>query len=850
MKKRYGSMAEIPLGQSIAFQGIVDVCVVHGAVSVYGYTAVPEDGWLRVYSPSSHPLVQITSIPHKERRRREGKWSLPLETVGDTAAMEDELLQLRKLWSEHRGIDHNENKCSISVSLVAFRAVDCGLAKIGQVAPPYRELFTAKPFEERVDPSPTNKKNLKRKLAFSRNSSTPKLIRTSKAEETTAMVEDDQSDAEASEEYAGLIGLHAEAEELLTSTIGLPGFHPVLFLTSEQQLLMTPRDWIETLDMAGSAPLQLDDAFNPVCPTYVIAGGSSQGKSTFSRFLLNRLLNRFGRLFYMETDLGQSEMAPPGSLSVTLLSNPLLGPPFTHTSQIEPLHAIYTGTTSPKGDPDRYIAAIRCLSGVVQEYTCALRSESVHHDASGGSAVDLDSQVIPVVVNTHGWLKGLGLDLHYSLCEVVQPTTYIQLYDPLARTADNETAKDEEWQDSGDPIADQLAPIIDFSSISTCNPQLVWVSAMTPERAVQMLRSRSSSSMFNNLVAEEARDDSQQEEGESVSSVAVDSQPVSDLVVAQPEATGKRSARRTTAQDMRVLALVSHFYCSGGSVCLQGNNDTSLRYLRNLAWNMRKPLAACRPLLVPLPALVFWLGDEEVPPSQLLRALNGSIVGVIATSVAHTRNGSPAWTNEAIGGLYADDESLSDNAVSRLSEPGSRMLLRSAVESFQSKQSIGNVSLDSLPQIVYGHPSMDTTTFVCHALVRSVDSVNGNVQLILPPLATSSVEQSSAAHADSQSSSAQKATNSILRRIVGLYKGPGPSELGIELPIWPMIDGGYSKRAMGSSSVCTKDKYGNSRYGSNLCIKEAPYLSVETDEGIGASTGRSRGGQMRRTLLQ
>ncbi|KAJ2576217.1 hypothetical protein EV177_010954, partial [Coemansia sp. RSA 1804] len=111
--------------------------------------------------------------------------------------MEDELFQLRKLWSEHRGTDHNENKSSISVSLVAFRVVDCGLAKIGQVAPPYRELFTAKPFEERVDATPTSKKNLKRKLAFSRNSSTPKLIRTSKAEETTAMVEDDQSDAEA-----------------------------------------------------------------------------------------------------------------------------------------------------------------------------------------------------------------------------------------------------------------------------------------------------------------------------------------------------------------------------------------------------------------------------------------------------------------------------------------------------------------------------------------------------------------------------------------------------------------------------------------------------------------------------
>ncbi|KAJ2117506.1 Polynucleotide 5'-hydroxyl-kinase grc3, partial [Coemansia sp. RSA 922] len=45
------------------------------------------------------------------------------------------------------------------------------------------------------------------------------------------------------------------------------------------------------------------------------------------------------------------------------------------------------------------------------------------------SAADLNHQVIPLIVNMQGWLKGLGLDLHYSLCDSVKPTNYVQLYD-------------------------------------------------------------------------------------------------------------------------------------------------------------------------------------------------------------------------------------------------------------------------------------------------------------------------------------------------------------------------------------------------------------------------------------
>ncbi|KAJ2552155.1 Polynucleotide 5'-hydroxyl-kinase grc3 [Coemansia sp. RSA 1933] len=810
---RYGSVAKLPVGQSIAFQGIVDVCVISGAVSVYGYTATPECGWKRVYSPSSHPLVQITSVPCKvgsSSSRRSGRSSSSKE--GD---VDDGLRQIKQIWNACKGTGRKGGKQDGPVALIAFRAVNCGLEEIGVAAPPYRGLFEARPFEERVDPM-SSRRNAKRKSAFSRNSSAAKIAKLSKAEDSNAMSEDYDSDADRYEEHAESAKEHGKSEELLVSAIGLPGFYPILFLTNELQLLMTPQDWVEKLDMASNAPLQLDDEFEPICPTYVLAGGQSQGKSTFSRFLLNRLLNRYGRLFYMDTDLGQSELLPPGALSVTLLSQPLLGPPFAHASHVEPYHAIYTGTTSPKGDPDRYVAAIRRLSGVVSEYTRVARSESTSQNTG---AADLDRQVIPVVVNTHGWLKGLGLDLHYSLCEAVRPTTYIQLYD----SAEQEAQLQHGPAGSG---SDQMAPIIDFSSIPTCNPQLMWVSAMTAERAMMMLHLRSSGIAVDNQASDEEYASQQEERSE----YTVESQAATTQSAAQTEALGKKNPRHA-AQDMRALALVSHFYGSGGSTCLQSTGCPS-RIVKNPTWDMRRPLAARRPLLVPLSEMVVWLGVEDIPPSQLLRALNGSIVGVIATAIAHAPEGR-TWTTDTIRSLYDEDQSITDIAVSKLSEPGSRMLLRSAVRSHQSKHIDSKVSLHSMPQIVYGQPNMDNTTFLCHALVRSVDPINGNAQLVLPPLATDILEQT---------------RSNLLHRIVGLMKGPGPSELGIELPLWSMLDGGYSKRAIGSSSVRARGKYGNHHYSSNLGIKEAPYLSVEADEGIGASATRSRGGQMRRAL--
>ncbi|KAI8322826.1 hypothetical protein GQ54DRAFT_297110 [Martensiomyces pterosporus] len=832
---RHGVILELPEGQSIVFQGIVDVCVLSGAVTVYEHTVVPGRGWVRAYSPSSHPLVSILAV-RPDREVTQGASGSDLTASG-----------MQELWDSQTWPNDTEPKHGAvgTAAVIALRSVACGLEDIGIAAPPYRSLFTLKDFADRKA-STQPKKAAKRKLAKALSHSATKIKRTMSGSPARddAMAVDDTEDDKAAADTGGYDSDdsdderpppadYAQIEQKLRQAIGMPNFHPVSHMTLDLQLLQAPQDWRETLDRVADAGLQLDDSFEPISPTCVIAGGQGQGKSTFTRLLINRLLGRYGRLFYMETDLGQSEFSPPGALTLTMITDPLLGPPFTHASQIEPYHAIYMGVTTPKNDPDRYVVGIQRLSAVYRDYVSALKASSATKvaDPQSLSATsdpsELSSLVVPLVVNTHGWLKGLGLDMHYSLCETVRPTTYIQLYDPAPGLGQSDSDAQQNWDASN-----ELVPIIDFSSIEGCDPQLVWISAMNYERAAQMLHTRAP--------------------GTGIAPIggAAD-EPAADLVTSSSLA-GELAARKgpkLAAHDMRSLALISQLYAADGSVHQQQWNP-ALSTLGSPVWDMNSPLASRLPLAVPWSDLIFWLGDEDIPPSQVLRALNGTVVGVIATASAPSPS-AHVWTVEEARALYQDSNGISDRAAIDLSEASARPLLRTAVEKHQLAHDKDRLGSWHMPQIVYGHPNTDETTFLTHALVRSIDPTEGAVHLLLPPLVTGSPSNSGA---DAMSS---------LHRIVGIVKGPGPGMSGIDLPVWPMIDGGYAERAMGSSAARKQSRFERRRPRGKgrgidgdddgdgngpLGIQEAPYLSVETDEGIGASTARSRGGQMRHGL--
>ncbi|KAI9031363.1 Pre-mRNA cleavage complex II protein Clp1-domain-containing protein [Hyaloraphidium curvatum] len=137
----------------------------------------------------------------------------------------------------------------------------------------------------------------------------------------------------------------------------------------------------------------------------VVVGPKGSGKSTFARLLTNSLLERAsGRVEYLDTDVGQSEFAPFGCVSLQEIKQPLLGPPFTHFARAR--RSLFVGSSSPDKDPDHYVDCLRTLVSAHQEQR---------------------SPEAALVVNTHGWVKGMGFDILMALVDLLSPTHVVDL---------------------------------------------------------------------------------------------------------------------------------------------------------------------------------------------------------------------------------------------------------------------------------------------------------------------------------------------------------------------------------------------------------------------------------------
>ncbi|KAI5475995.1 AAA family ATPase Grc3 [Pseudohyphozyma bogoriensis] len=154
----------------------------------------------------------------------------------------------------------------------------------------------------------------------------------------------------------------------------------------------------------------------------MVEGPKHVGKSTFAKLVLNKLLSRYERVAYLDTDLGQPEFTTPGSVSLSVVDSPVLGPSFTHLSL--PVASHFLGSTSPASDPSSYLSAISALLS-----TYALEVEYPLIDEPAPSRFrrvpsQPSSKIrdrVPLVINTQGWVKGLGADLLLKLKEEARP---------------------------------------------------------------------------------------------------------------------------------------------------------------------------------------------------------------------------------------------------------------------------------------------------------------------------------------------------------------------------------------------------------------------------------------------
>lgn len=207
----------------------------------------------------------------------------------------------------------------------------------------------------------------------------------------------------------------------------LPGCTFTL-LSDASDVLCMPNEWLDTLDELASLPSRVPGIV-------AVRGLKNSGKSTYARMLLHAFLTGGEHRFvaYMELDVGQPEFGPPGMLCLHVFDSQRehgLFAPGWCTARM-PVRAHFLGDITPRDDPARYMAAVSDLVDTYrsqyQFYQSAQRvEEQLYVPATSEGTLRAD-RTIPLIVNTHGWLKGLGLELVQHVTATLMPTHVLDI---------------------------------------------------------------------------------------------------------------------------------------------------------------------------------------------------------------------------------------------------------------------------------------------------------------------------------------------------------------------------------------------------------------------------------------
>ncbi|RLN98742.1 hypothetical protein BBJ28_00005347 [Nothophytophthora sp. Chile5] len=188
------------------------------------------------------------------------------------------------------------------------------------------------------------------------------------------------------------------------------------------RILHLTEPWQATVDrLVANLLAGPESSGSPLGPQKIIVcGAKGVGKSTFCRYVVNRLLAHFGTVAFLDTDLGQSELTPPGLVSLHALTTPLLGPGFSQAKN--PLRSFFCGGSNPGNDPLYYMKAVKSLLRLYE--TKWGRYPSV---GGGSSSPTRRQRLVPLVINTDGWIKSMGHDLLCSVIQESDPNHVVQL---------------------------------------------------------------------------------------------------------------------------------------------------------------------------------------------------------------------------------------------------------------------------------------------------------------------------------------------------------------------------------------------------------------------------------------
>ncbi|GAU30246.1 hypothetical protein TSUD_67990, partial [Trifolium subterraneum] len=155
-------------------------------------------------------------------------------------------------------------------------------------------------------------------------------------------------------------------------------------------------------------------AYSSMPPITVICGPKNCGKTTFSRHLVNLLLTKWKKVAYFDIDVGQPEFTPPGLISLTNLRK--VTPDLTSQFKKTPKRSLFFGDVSPKRDPSAYLKYICSIYDYYQKEYCTF-------DKGQNSS----RSRTPLVVNTSGWVKGVGYEVLVDTLKYICPTHIVKI---------------------------------------------------------------------------------------------------------------------------------------------------------------------------------------------------------------------------------------------------------------------------------------------------------------------------------------------------------------------------------------------------------------------------------------
>ena len=155
-------------------------------------------------------------------------------------------------------------------------------------------------------------------------------------------------------------------------------------------------------------PVASDPFISPQPARIMVTGPKGSGKSTFCRYLANRIITRkpHSSVLFLDADPGQPELSLPGTVTLTRISEPIFSLPHVSAALAfsrEEIASVFFGHASPANDPAGFVQAVqRCLE-------C------------------LEEGSVPMIINCHGWMTGIGELTIGAILATAKPTFFVSL---------------------------------------------------------------------------------------------------------------------------------------------------------------------------------------------------------------------------------------------------------------------------------------------------------------------------------------------------------------------------------------------------------------------------------------